>query len=399
MHGGSKVTHAAVVSDVRGGSYFDGLAAMLDDLDSAGRAASRPVPRGRRADTADALQGDAPPAPADAARQRRRGNRPRTRAAGAAARTRRRRDRHERSDRRDAAAQARRRAAADPHPGTAGGHVRELRLQVRPEPRRGPDVRRPLPAQPALRARAAAADRAATTSVVEFINATASSIGSTSICTRCSIICCRSTWPRARRTSWSRSDARAAGTARWRSPSIWRARYDDASGYLVEVVHRDVTRPRVIDHIGFEVADLDRIDAVLRRRVLRARRAADARLRARGRLRHQRSPVVWFVVRGRARRRRATATSRCRRAARRRSMPPTQPVWPTAAATTARRASARSTAGATTRPTCSTPTGCGSRWCPGADRRGVGFDADPGFKQRLGSLSRAGADAARAPAI
>ncbi|MGO9822872.1 MAG: RNase adapter RapZ [Solirubrobacteraceae bacterium] len=35
MHGGSKVTHAAVVSDVRGGSYFDGLAEMLDALDSA----------------------------------------------------------------------------------------------------------------------------------------------------------------------------------------------------------------------------------------------------------------------------------------------------------------------------------------------------------------------------
>ena len=32
MHEGSKVTHAAVVSDVRGGEYFEGLAAMLDDL-------------------------------------------------------------------------------------------------------------------------------------------------------------------------------------------------------------------------------------------------------------------------------------------------------------------------------------------------------------------------------
>jgi UPF0042 nucleotide-binding protein len=32
VHQGSKVAKAAVVSDVRGGSYFDGLAAMLDDL-------------------------------------------------------------------------------------------------------------------------------------------------------------------------------------------------------------------------------------------------------------------------------------------------------------------------------------------------------------------------------
>ncbi len=32
MHAGSKVAQAAVVSDVRGGSYFEGLAAMTDDL-------------------------------------------------------------------------------------------------------------------------------------------------------------------------------------------------------------------------------------------------------------------------------------------------------------------------------------------------------------------------------
>jgi UPF0042 nucleotide-binding protein len=35
-HQGSKVGRAAVVSDVRGGSYFEGLAAMLDDLRAAG---------------------------------------------------------------------------------------------------------------------------------------------------------------------------------------------------------------------------------------------------------------------------------------------------------------------------------------------------------------------------
>ncbi len=36
MHTGSKVRRAAVVSDVRGGSYFDGFAAMLDGLRAAG---------------------------------------------------------------------------------------------------------------------------------------------------------------------------------------------------------------------------------------------------------------------------------------------------------------------------------------------------------------------------
>jgi UPF0042 nucleotide-binding protein len=36
MHEGSKVARAAVVSDARGGSYFDGLTAMLDDLRASG---------------------------------------------------------------------------------------------------------------------------------------------------------------------------------------------------------------------------------------------------------------------------------------------------------------------------------------------------------------------------
>lgn len=36
MHAGSKVERAAVVSDVRGGSYFMGLATMLDDLRASG---------------------------------------------------------------------------------------------------------------------------------------------------------------------------------------------------------------------------------------------------------------------------------------------------------------------------------------------------------------------------
>ena len=36
MHSGSKVANAAVVSDVRAGSYFGGLASMLDSLRAAG---------------------------------------------------------------------------------------------------------------------------------------------------------------------------------------------------------------------------------------------------------------------------------------------------------------------------------------------------------------------------
>ena len=50
MHEGSKVERAAVVSDVRGGSYFDGLVAVLDELERARRRAtaccsSRPTSR------------------------------------------------------------------------------------------------------------------------------------------------------------------------------------------------------------------------------------------------------------------------------------------------------------------------------------------------------------------
>ena len=47
MHTGSKVARAAVVSDVRGGSYFEGLASMLDDLQGHRGQAPGAVPGGR----------------------------------------------------------------------------------------------------------------------------------------------------------------------------------------------------------------------------------------------------------------------------------------------------------------------------------------------------------------
>ena len=68
VHEGSKVERAAVVSDVRGGVYFEALRAVVDDLDALGLQPPRAVPRGRRADAADPLQGDAPPPPARARR-------------------------------------------------------------------------------------------------------------------------------------------------------------------------------------------------------------------------------------------------------------------------------------------------------------------------------------------
>ena len=84
MHEGSKVERAAVVSDVRGGDYFEGLVEVLDDLDRAGRRPPRAVPRRRRPDAAHPLQGDAPPPSARAATAAWRRDRRRARAARAA---------------------------------------------------------------------------------------------------------------------------------------------------------------------------------------------------------------------------------------------------------------------------------------------------------------------------
>ena len=76
VHKGTKVERAAVVSDVRGGVYFEGLQAVVDDLDALGLNHQRAVPRGLRADARQPLQGDAPAPPARARRQRRRRRRP-----------------------------------------------------------------------------------------------------------------------------------------------------------------------------------------------------------------------------------------------------------------------------------------------------------------------------------
>ena len=46
-HEGSGVRRAAVVSDVRGGEYFQGLHAVLDELEAGGPRAARAVPGGR----------------------------------------------------------------------------------------------------------------------------------------------------------------------------------------------------------------------------------------------------------------------------------------------------------------------------------------------------------------
>ena len=69
-HEGSGVRRAAIVSDVRGGEYFEELVAVLDELEAGGPGPDGALPRGRRGDAAGPLQGDAPPPSAGAGRAR-----------------------------------------------------------------------------------------------------------------------------------------------------------------------------------------------------------------------------------------------------------------------------------------------------------------------------------------
>ena len=199
-HEGSGVERAAVVSDVRGGDYFDDLLQVLDDLEADGlrpkvlfleadeetlvdryketRRRHPLAPEGRivdgiraerellaplreRADmvmdTSDLTGGDA--APPD-----RRG---------------------------DARRRARRQAGADPA---------HLRLQERAAARRRPHPRRPLPAQPPLRRRAAAADRARRARCASTSSRAPRPASSTAACCRCSSSSFPPTSPRARAT-------------------------------------------------------------------------------------------------------------------------------------------------------------------------------------------------------
>ena len=159
VHKGSKVERAAVVSDVRGGVYFEALRAVVDDLDALGlthhvlfleAAEQTLVTRYKETRRRHPL------APEGSV------------AAGVAA---------ERAlleplrGRADlvidttgmSAAMLREKIADEFLPRktrrAAGADVHELRLQARPAARGGPGVRRALPGQPALRAGAARADR------------------------------------------------------------------------------------------------------------------------------------------------------------------------------------------------------------------------------------------------
>ena len=111
MHEGSKVERAAVVCDSRGGEYLAALAGVIDQLGGDRARAPRRLPHRRRAGARGPLQGDAPAAPAGAARQRAGRHPGRAGAARAGAPARGPGDRHLGPERRGAAPQGRRRAA------------------------------------------------------------------------------------------------------------------------------------------------------------------------------------------------------------------------------------------------------------------------------------------------
>ena len=243
MHDGSKVERAAVVSDLRGGEYFE--RARAGDRDAALRRgrAPRALPLRRRRDAAQPLQGDAPAPPARAVGQRDRRHPPR-------------------------GARRSRRSASSPTSliDTRGLSAAMLRRKIanelleRESPRRlavtfgsfghkhGPprdadlafDVRfLPNPHyEPELRA----ADRVRHADRRLRRRATAGWRSSTTASSRCSSTCCRSTCARARRTSWSRSDAPAGATARSSSPSTSPRTSASAIATSSRSQHRDVDR-------------------------------------------------------------------------------------------------------------------------------------------------------------
>ena len=144
VHEGSKVERAAVVSDVRGGVYFEALTAVIEDLEALGITHHVLFLEASEQTLVHPLQGD-PPSPSFGARgERRRGRSLRGRFARAFALPRGLGDRHDRHVGRDAALAHRRRDAAPPSRRTARAHIHELRLQARSPARGGPRLRRPL---------------------------------------------------------------------------------------------------------------------------------------------------------------------------------------------------------------------------------------------------------------
>jgi hypothetical protein len=206
-----------VVSDLRGGDYFEQLAGRARRARPR-RACTRVLFLRPTSDAADALQGDAPPPPARPARQRARRH-PRERELLAPdPRARRHGRRHHRPERAGAAAQG---GAEMLEPGQPG----KLAVTSRPSatstgPRATPTWRSTCASCPTrTTSRTSSRSPAWTRGSSTTSAATGAWTRSTSTSCRSWTTSCPSTSTRARRTSSSRSAARAASTAPSRSPS------------------------------------------------------------------------------------------------------------------------------------------------------------------------------------
>ena len=199
-HPGSKVARAAVVCDVRGGTYFESLADAVDSLQAADlphrilfldaaedtlldryKETRRRHPLAPESSIAHGIEAERELLEPD-------------QAAGRGGHG------HHRHQGRRSAPPDRRRAAAAGGGAAAGGDHHLVRLQARPAARCRPDAGRSLPAQPALRVRAAAADRSRRAGGGVRGPRRPAGHGSTSGWSRCWTSCCPPTPPRARPT-------------------------------------------------------------------------------------------------------------------------------------------------------------------------------------------------------
>ena len=201
VHKGSKVERAAVVSDVRGGVYFEALRAVVDDLDALGlnhhvlfleAAEQTLVTRYKETRRRHPLAPDG------------------SVAAGVAAERALLEPLRERADlvidtTGMSAAMLREKIAEEFLPRKTrrapGGDVHELRLQARPAARGGPRVRRALPAPTPTTSRELRELTGLDQRGGRLHRARRAPGGALrAAATRCSTSCCRSTSPRARRT-------------------------------------------------------------------------------------------------------------------------------------------------------------------------------------------------------
>ena len=200
VHASSGVRRAAVVTDVRGGDYFDELLAVLDELGEAGLEPTVVFLEADEETLVDRFKETRRRHPLAPDGRIVEGIRAEREVLGPL---------RERADvvmdtTGLTGAMLRRRVATDllgaGDDVASGAHPAHLRVQERPAPRRRPGLRRPLPAQPALPRGPAPADRPRRRGGRARRGRASSRASTTGACCRCSTSCSPPTSPRARRT-------------------------------------------------------------------------------------------------------------------------------------------------------------------------------------------------------